>query len=59
MLTSAVTGALMLIAVGVLLYLVTFRKMPFSTHQLYARLLADAFVLHGLWGLTAVFVLKS
>jgi hypothetical protein len=59
MLTSVFSGLAMLAAVALLMYLVSVRKMPFKTHQLYAWVLAAAFLAHGAWGAIAVFVLKS
>jgi hypothetical protein len=56
---SALSGLAMLAGVTTLLYLVTVRKMPMRTHQLYAWVLASLFLLHGIWGAIAVFVLQA
>jgi cytochrome c oxidase assembly factor CtaG len=62
MLVSIGTGAVMVLAAAVLFYFIRTRRpesgaIPF--HRTFAYLLGAAFLLHGVWGVIAVFVLKS
>lgn len=62
MLISAFTGVALTLAIVALFYLVTSHRPArrhARVHRAFAWTLGTAALLHGIWGLVAIFVLKS